>query len=96
MTPTSPDGKSGPWRDEPAFSSPPISNGNEAHGERVVAGEGRDDDPRVAERGRLEPARAAVERVREVAYLARAAETSDRHPTAPSRRGSFAAVRMPA
>ena len=62
---------------KPAFCSPPISTATRHDSERVVAGERGDDDPRVAECRSLEPARAAVERVREVPDLARAAEAGD-------------------
>ena len=78
ITPTRPAGKSAPCSVLPAFSSPPIRNATSDDGERVVAGERRDDDPRVAVAELLQAVRVAVERVAEVADLARAAEAGDR------------------
>ena len=51
---------------------------HETDGERVVARERRHDDARVAESRSLETGRAAVERVREVADLARPSDARDR------------------
>ena len=68
---------------EPGVQEPADEHRDEADGERVVAGERRDDDPRVAERRRLQALRAAVERVRELADLARSADARRRRPTPP-------------
>ena len=78
ITPTSPDGKFAPCSVLPAFSRPPIRNATSSDGERVVARERGDDDAGVAVRLLLQAVRVAVERVAEVADLARAAEAGDR------------------
>ena len=73
----------GPLEREAAVLQPAEQHRHDAYREWVVAGERGDDDSRVAEGGGLKAVRAAVERVREVADLARAAETSDgaRYPS---------------
>ena len=91
ITPTRPDGKSAPWSVLPAFWSPPIRNATEHDRERVVAGEGGDDDPGVAVVLPLEPVRVGVERVPEVPDLARAAQARRSRPRSPSPRGSCGA-----
>src|SRR5438105_1197496 len=62
----------------PRVLEPADQEGDEEDGERVVAGERGDDDPGVAVVLPLEPVRVGVERVAEVAVLARAPEAGDR------------------
>ena len=76
--PDEPGREVGPLQRVPGVEQSPDEHGDEADGERVVARERRDDDAGVAERRRLQAGRTAVERVREVADLARAADAGDR------------------
>ena len=55
-----PRGKVWALEGEAGVLEPAEKQGDEAHGERVVAGECRDDDPRVAERSRPSPSGSSV------------------------------------
>ena len=64
ITPTRPAGKSGPLQGVAGVLEPADQERDEDDGERVVAGERGDDDPRVAVAELLQAVRVAVERVR--------------------------------
>ncbi len=78
MTPTRPDGEARPLQGVAGVVEAADQERDEQAGERVVAGKRRDDDARVAVGLALKPVRVAVERMGEVADLARAAEPGDR------------------
>ena len=73
-----------------------MRNATRHDGERVVPRERRDDDARVAVAVRLQAVRVGVERVQEVADLARAADARRVAPERPMTARILRRVRMPA